>query len=341
MDVRLLTAVAETGRAAVPELAAHLGMDVREVAARLAALASAGLPLVVGVECDPNGIRNALAAAGVRPAPSGMQPPAAGGHAPGQPIPNSGNHPVHGGPSGGHRPQSGPYPAAPSGPHPAPSGPYTSPGSQPGASGPHPGGSPHQASPPIPGPPQPGAAGQAHPGTGPGTPTQAGTWGPPGSASWARADQAGSPSAAQPATNRSGKVGSKLETTGANGEQISIQLVEVVDPADFLYTAAGYTLDEGMRAIVVHTELTNRGQVPFDSLPDQYLVLVANDGSAMTKASVSLSSRPPHSTGVSPGQTAGGHTVFVLSEDTELAAVRWSALPGADQTALTWDISDL
>ncbi|EWM16613.1 hypothetical protein KUTG_06917 [Kutzneria sp. 744] len=63
VDFRLLSLIAEMGRAAVHDVAARLGMDPREAAARLVALSAQGMPLLVGVECDPNGIRAALAAA--------------------------------------------------------------------------------------------------------------------------------------------------------------------------------------------------------------------------------------------------------------------------------------
>ena len=43
-------------------------------------------------------------------------------------------------------------------------------------------------------------------------------------------------------------------TEGLEGEYLSIQLVEVVDPADYLFTAAGYRLQEGERSVVVHTD---------------------------------------------------------------------------------------
>ena len=129
--------------------------------------------------------------------------------------------------------------------------------------------------------------------------------------------------------------------SGPEGERVSIVVVEVVDPADFLYTAAGYELQDGERSVVVHTELTNLGPMPFTSLPDLYLELIAADGSAVSKAPVSLSSRPPHRMGVPPGETAGGHTVYVLPEDTELTAVRWTPAPGADDRALSWDTTDL
>jgi len=135
-------------------------------------------------------------------------------------------------------------------------------------------------------------------------------------------------------------VGTSQQTVGLEGEQLSIQLVEVVDPADFLFTAAGYRLQEGERAVVVHTELTNRGTVPFSSLPDLYLLLIAADGQTVSKAPVSLSSRPPHRIGVQPGETAGGHTVYVLPDSTELTSVRWSPRPDDPAHSLTWEIEN-
>ena len=341
VDVRLLSAVAETGRAAVPELAARLGMDVREVASRLAVLSGTGLPLVLGVECDSNGIRNAIAAANAwGQQHSGSYPVQHGGY-PSQ-TPHSGSYPVP-------TPHSGTYPVQnqPSGPYPAqnqPSGAYSVQGQHSGGHQVPPGyggaSGPHGVSPQfVPQPPQ-GFPQAAPPGPGsvpPQAPTN--TWGPPGSASWARGDQQPAAPAAPPA-QRTGAVGSKLDVDGLEGERITIQLVEVVDPADFLFTAAGYELQEGERSVVVHTELTNRGQMPFTSLPDLYLVLVAQDGTSIAKSPVSLSSRPPHRIGVPPGETAGGHTVYVLPEDVPLASLRWSPRPGDEQRTLTWDITD-
>lgn len=327
MDVRLLTFVAETGRAAVHDIAGHLGMDVREVAARLAALSTGGLPLVVGVECDPGGVRNALAAAGAW----GNHP--SGGYAVGPPSspqsfgPHSGGYAVHGGPSGPHPPRSGP------GSGPRPVAPQTS--FPPfGPVGP----------PPDTSAPQPGPAASTV--SQPAVPQRSmNPWGPPGSASWARGDQqtdAGGSLRHQPSPPpRSGRIGTTLEVDGPEGERIDLLLVEVVDPADFLITAAGYELREGERSVVVHTELTNRGATPFTALPDLSLVLVAEDGSTVAKAPVSLSSRPPHRTGVPPGETAGGHTVYVLPESTRLSGVRWTPRPGDERRTLTWDITGL
>ncbi|MDR7300554.1 AsnC family protein [Haloactinomyces albus] len=350
VDIRLLTFIAETGRAAVHEIAGHLGMDVRDVAARFAALSTSGLPLLVGVECDPQGIRHALATAGAwGHQSSGPYPVGPGGSRPADPQSGgfSGGHPVHSGPSGPH--PSGPYP---SGPYPSQSGPH--PGKQPAAQQPAAPQSPPQPLGPGGFPPGSGPVPQQAPGPNP-APPQAGphqagsTWGPPGSASWVRGNSqaaAGAPAAQQtpsppPPPPRSGTVGSTLEIEGLEGERIGIKLVEVVDPADFLFSAAGHELQEGQRAVVVHTELTNGGVMPFTSLPDLYLVLVAEDGSAIAKAPMSLSSRPPHQIGVSPGETAGGHTVYVLSESTTLSAVRWMLRPGDGPRTLTWDITDL
>ncbi|TCO56648.1 hypothetical protein EV192_106121 [Actinocrispum wychmicini] len=330
MDVRLLSLVAEMGRAAVHEVAARLGLDPREVAARLVALSANGLPLMVGVECDPNGIRAALAAIAHQPAhqPPMVSPPAG--------FP-SGAYQVQGTPSGTYPPPppSGPYPVAT-----PPSGPYQ-------VATPYP--AQQQAyAPPMPQRPNPGwpqnPPSQPFPAQPPPPPDPAAsTWGPPQSSSWARGDQphqaAQQPSPPRtPAAVRTGKVGGTLQAEGLEGEYLSIQLVEVVDPADFLFTAAGYRLQEGERSVVVHTEMVNKGAQPFNSLPDLYLVLVAKDGRAITKAPVSLSSRPPHRIGVAPGETAGGHTVYVLPENVELTAVRWSPRPDDTARTLTWAV---
>jgi DNA-binding Lrp family transcriptional regulator len=304
VDARLLGMVADMGRAAVHDIAARLGMDPREVASRLVALSASGLPLLVGVECDPNRLRAAIAgrAPGAYAVQGGYAPPFPG---PPGAFPPSGAHPVHGVPSG-------PYPPPPpSGPFPVQTGPPSN---------------------PIPAPVQQPMS----------------TWGPPQSSSWARGDQppqdltvpTNRNDATTAITARTGKVGATLLTEGLEGERLAIQLVEVVDPADYLFTAAGYRLQEGERSVVVHTELTNRGAVPFQTLPDLYLVLVTPDGRTISKAPVSLSSRPPHRIGVAPGETAGGHTVYVVPDSTVVTSVRWSPRPDEESRALTWSVAE-
>ncbi|WP_158887268.1 AsnC family transcriptional regulator [Amycolatopsis anabasis] len=320
VDARLLAALAELGKAAVHELAAKVGMDPREVAYRLVGLSGSGLPLLVGVESDPHGLRAALAGTG-----------AWATHNPGGPVRGapSGAYPVQGTPSGPYPVQgtpSGRYPMQQQGAHPVagtPSGRYPGPPPNGGAP-PRP---PRRPAPPPPPPPAPV----------PSDPVM-NTWGPPQSSSWARGDQAPKPPAAP--GQRAGKTGDVLATEGLEGEQLTLQLLEVQDPADFLFSAAGYRLDDGERAVVVHTEITNRGNVPFVSLPDNYLELLTDQGQAVGKAPVSLSSRPPHRIGVQPGETAGGHTVYVLPEATRVVSVRWSPRPEPDERSLTWSIED-
>ncbi|NUT93244.1 MAG: AsnC family protein [Saccharothrix sp.] len=295
VDARLLAMLAEMGRAAVHELAARLGMDPREAATRLITLSGSGLPLLVGVECDPNGVRKALAnsvAWGNYTGPTGAARGTPSGPYPQQP----------GTASGAYRqgPPSGPFPAQ-SGPVPVQSGPGQS------------------------GPVQSGPVPVQEPQN---------TWGVPGTSSWARGEQAPAP------RSRTGKIGSTLETEGLEGARFTIQLVEVVDPADFLFTAAGYKLADGERAVVVHTELNNIGTVQFNALPDMYLVLMTNTGETVGKAPVSLSSRPPHKIGVAPGETAGGHTVYILPENTRVTSIRWSSRPETDLNTLVWVVED-
>lgn len=349
--MRLLSLVAELGKAAVHEIAARLGLDPREAASRLIALSGTGLPLIVGVECDPQGLRNAIAGAGA------WMNYAAQGGAQGTP---SGSYPVpaparYGPPGQAYGTPSGQYAAPqrgygqPSGPYPPPRPPMPPPG-------------PPQGPPAQPQAAQPQAAPQQAPQAQsrlgpPSTPFPApgadpiSTWGPPQSSSWARGDAPTRPaypnqparppgSAGSSGGGQRGTVGDTLTTDAVEGGQVAIQLVEVVDPADFLFSAAGYRLREGERAVVVHTELSNRGTAPFPTLPDLYLLLVAADGQTVSKAPVSLSSRPPHRIGVQPGETAGGHTVYVLPETTKITSVRWSPRPDDEQHVLTWTVED-
>lgn len=342
VDTRLLAALADLGKAAVHELAAKVGMDPREVAYRLVALSGSGLPLLVGVESDPQGLRAAIA--GAPPSWANRPPQQVPAPPPQQPVPPvqgvpSGPYNVQGAPSGPYTVQgapSGPYnvQGAPSGPNNvqgAPSGPYTVQGAP---SGPYTvQGTPSGRFPgPPPRPPQPPRF------TPPPVPLDpaVSTWGLPQTASWARGDEPAKPAAA----GKRGRIGEVMETQGLEGEQLSVQLLEVQDPADFLFSAAGYRLEEGERAVVVHTEITNRGTIPFVSLPDNYLELLTADGKAIAKAPVSLTSRPPHKIGVKPGETLGGHTVYVLPDATRVVSVRWSPRPEPDERTLTWSIED-
>lgn len=308
VDARLLAALAELGKAAVHELAAKVGMDPREVAYRLVGLSGSGLPLLVGVESDPHGLRAALAAGagGAQGAPSGAYQ-----------VPNTAQGP----PSGAYQvpnPAQG-TPSARYAVPPSPNGGYAHGPQRP----------PGPALPPrTPQPPSP---------TPPADPVMS-TWGPPQSSSWARGDRQ-QPGPTPPAA-RTGRTGDVLQTQGLEGEQLAIQLLEVQDPADYLFSAAGYRLEDDERAVVVHTEITNRGPIPFVSLPDNYLELLTTDGRAIAKAPVSLSSRPPHRIGVRPGETLGGHTVYQLPESTRIVAVRWSPRPEPDERSLTWSTED-
>ncbi|MFC9257549.1 AsnC family protein [Amycolatopsis thailandensis] len=326
VDIRLLAALADLGKAAVHELAAKVGMDPREVAYRLVALSGSGLPLLVGVESDPNGLRAAIASSPPSWAQQPQQaPPPQQPQQPQRPPGHSGPHNVQGTPSGPYNVQGTPSGAynvhgTPSGRYP---GPPSAPVRQPMA--------PPQQQPRPPAPPQ------FAPPPAPADPVMS-TWGVPQTASWARGDE--QPAPRQVPEGKKGKTGDVMETQGLEGEQLTVQLLEVQDPADYLFSAAGYSLEAGERSVVVHTEITNRGNIPFVSLPDNYLELLTADGKPIAKAPVSLTSRPPHKIGVRPGETLGGHTVYVLPDATRVVAVRWSPRPEPDERTLTWSIDD-
>jgi DNA-binding Lrp family transcriptional regulator len=327
VDARLLAALAEFGKLAVHELAAKVGMDPREVAYRLVALSGSGLPLLVGVECDPNGLRAAIGG------PWPNRPPASPQGAFQGAPPGASPHPVQGTPSGGYNVQG-----TPSGGYNVqgtPSGVYNVQGTPSGRYSPPPVQAPRVR--PLQRPPAPPNQQFAPPTAPPAADPVMSTWGPPQSSSWARGDEK---PPGQQSTGKRGRTGDVMETQGLEGEHLAVQLLEVQDPANFLFSAAGYRLDEGERAVVVHTEITNRGGIPFVSLPDNYLELITTDGKAIGKAPVSLTSRPPHKIGVQPGETLGGHTVYVLPDATRVVSVRWSPRPEPDERTLIWSIDD-
>ncbi|RSN29330.1 AsnC family protein [Amycolatopsis sp. WAC 01416] len=336
VDIRLLAALADLGKAAVHELAAKVGMDPREVAYRLVALSGSGLPLLVGVESDPNGLRAAIAGAPPSWAQQPPQPPQPQQPQPQRPPGHSGPHNIHGTSSGPYNVQGTPSGAynvhgTPSGAynvHGTPSGRYPGPPSAPV----------RQPMAPPPRPPAPPQQQFAPPPMAPADPVMS-TWGVPQTASWARGDEQQVTPQAAP-EGKKGRTGDVMETQGLEGEQLTVQLLEVQDPADYLFSAAGYSLEAGERSVVVHTEITNRGNIPFVSLPDNYLELLTADGKPIAKAPVSLTSRPPHKIGVRPGETLGGHTVYVLPDATRVVAVRWSPRPEPDERTLTWSIDD-
>ncbi|RSM71739.1 AsnC family protein [Amycolatopsis sp. WAC 01375] len=334
VDIRLLAALADLGKAAVHELAAKVGMDPREVAYRLVALSGSGLPLLVGVESDPNGLRAAIA--GAPPSWAQQPPQPQQPQQPQRPPGHSGPHNIHGTSSGPYNVQGTPSGAynvhgTPSGAynvHGTPSGRYPGPPSAPV----------RQPMAPPPRPPAPPQQQFAPPPMAPADPVMS-TWGVPQTASWARGDEQQVTPQAAP-EGKKGRTGDVMETQGLEGEQLTVQLLEVQDPADYLFSAAGYSLEAGERSVVVHTEITNRGNIPFVSLPDNYLELLTADGKPIAKAPVSLTSRPPHKIGVRPGETLGGHTVYVLPDATRVVAVRWSPRPEPDERTLTWSIDD-
>jgi hypothetical protein len=271
-------------------------------------LSGSGLPLLVGVESDPNGLRAAIAGPWPNRNPAGPQ-----GALQGAPP-----HPVQGTPSGAYNVQG------------TPSGRYSPPPAQ----------APLAQAPmvrPLQRPPAPPNQQFAPPTVPPPADPMISTWGPPQSSSWARGDEK---PPGQQSPGKRGRTGDVMETHGLEGERLAVQLLEVQDPADVLFRAAGYRLDEGERAVVVHTEITNLGGIPFVSLPDNYLELITADGKAIGKAPVSLTSRPPHKIGVQPGETLGGHTVYVLPDATRVVSVRWSPRPEPDERTLTWSIDD-
>lgn len=141
------------------------------------------------------------------------------------------------------------------------------------------------------------------------------------------------PSPAPPIPLPRAGLGDRLGAVGPTGEPVWITPVEVVDTADSLLAAAGHTVASDRRTSVVHTEVTAGGR-GYPCPPDLGLSLVVASGGEVGRSPLTLTSRPPFRSGIAPGMTVAGHTVFELGADDTVVALRWRASPGAP--ALQW-----
>ncbi len=176
-------------------------------------------------------------------------------------------------------------------------------------------------------PPEPGGSPEP---TDPGDPGDAGDP-PPATSRHAVTDDAPSPTrrvmiSGQPTQN----------VAGLFGENLSISLQQIVDPADQILTQAGYVLDQGERALLVQTAIGNQGPIDYESLPDLYLVLVSSTGSILQKAAMAVAQFPAHRVGVPAGAHGSGWTVFLVPAATEVAEVRWSVRPDLANRTVSW-----
>ena len=128
-------------------------------------------------------------------------------------------------------------------------------------------------------------------------------------------------------------------TTGLSGERLTVALREVIDPADERVLAVGYQLDEGERAVLVCTGISNAGPAEYPAWPDLYLTLRTRGGERIEKAPLSVPGYPGHRVGIEPGQESVGWTVFLLPNYQDVTAVVWAVRPDLEQQTLSWPIS--
>jgi hypothetical protein len=124
--------------------------------------------------------------------------------------------------------------------------------------------------------------------------------------------------------------------TGLFGEHLNISLQQIIDPADTILTSVGYRIDQGERALLVQTTVSNQGPIDYESLPDLYLVLLSGTGNILQKAAMAVAGYPAHRVGVPAGAHTSGWTVFLVPADTEVAEVRWSVRPDLANRTVSW-----
>lgn len=311
VDLRLLAALGQSGGdIGLPQLAWRAGVGQREAAARLAELAEAGLPMRLVAQGDPARLWNIVNTAQLHnPQQHSAQQHSAQQHNP-QPGPSSASA------------NSAPANSAPASTAPASTAPAST--------------------------AQPSSAEPVNP---------AATWGVPGSASWTARDQeqgaaarsgpmsggAGAPpgdGTPAPAPRRRPPMpaGAAQPTVGLAGEQLTVTVDEVIDPADAVLAEAGFVSDPAERAVLVRTTVGNAGPAPHEAMPDLYLVLVDASGAVLPKAPLAVPGRPAHRVGVAPGAGSDGWTLFLIPTGTELAEVRWSVRPDLVDRDLSWSV---
>jgi hypothetical protein len=161
------------------------------------------------------------------------------------------------------------------------------------------------------------------------------TWGVPGTSSWARASA--EPAAAAVETPPP-PTWQTLPVYGPSGEQLAVTVLEVLDPADSVLTGAGFRMEPGQRAVLVHSSVANNGQVPYYPVGDLYLVLETTSRQLLGRAAIAVGSHPAFPVGVVPGQTTHGWSVFLIPSEVGLAGIKWCIRPDLPQTILSWPI---
>lgn len=133
-------------------------------------------------------------------------------------------------------------------------------------------------------------------------------------------------------------VGVSQQTVGLSGEQVTVNVAEVIDPGNAILIDAGYRLDDDERAVLVRTTVANAGPAPHDTMPDLYLFLVDATGRTLPKAPVAVAGHPSHRVGVAAGESAEGWTIFLIDTAVRLSGVRWCVRPDLADRTLTFSL---
>ena len=127
--------------------------------------------------------------------------------------------------------------------------------------------------------------------------------------------------------------------TGPAGERLVVTILDMRDPGDEILTDAGYRMEPGQRAVLVHSSVANTGDAPYYPVGDLNLVLETDQQVLLGRANVAVASHPAFGVGVAPGHTADGWSVFLIPSETRLAGLKWCIRPDFPQTILSWPVA--
>lgn len=126
---------------------------------------------------------------------------------------------------------------------------------------------------------------------------------------------------------------------GPSGEQLRVAILQVVDPANELVTAAGIQVPLGHRAVLIHSTVANDGPAYYPATGDTNLVVETADRTLLGQSGMSLPDHRRFGNGLPPHEVADGWTLFFVPQIATLTGIKWCIRPQFPETIVGWPIA--
>ncbi len=129
-------------------------------------------------------------------------------------------------------------------------------------------------------------------------------------------------------------LGSSVTITGNNNEELSVQLVKIVDPTA---SSDGFSSpDAGKRYVAAQFKLTNTGTVAYSDAPDNDAKVLDAQGQSFSPDFTDTAAGPEfasNSVNIGPGASELGFITFQVTSGDPVAKVQFTTDSGFGQTA--------